>query len=651
MAAKLRSVTEATSKIMPIIPRYALSQTLTHVHIEVCIPHVRVSTSTLELVIDDKELHLYAPPAYLLKLILPQRVVDEDLVEESLANAVTGGGGDGEASVSKRLVEETVSNGLQPSQPDVCQDETTQLWTKEDLPKLQYNPEKNHGTLVIILRKEQDGHWEDLDLLGRLQHRAPHRGQVDDVVPGASGKSKPLVNVIEEQLEKSGAVDRIDDTDVMDDLLSIQKTRPSYGLFQHYSSVFRDYAREGLAHEMLECPNPDEMYENEDMSEALETNRREMRLEVENDKFDPDRYLADLNISEEGDMIFDSAMKMVPHWIAASTMQSSVDTTNTFFSSEESHFLATLPTQINNIPTLTSEQQRSAYLSLLDVLIAYAYDHRTTDGDATVESSWTVMILSPSLSWLESYNPPYDTVAEVVRWCIRRTLIYPYLRSYTLAKTLVKDVCQILLRGRRTVIRCLLQLHRILEKSEAHYLFNKLYIDPLIGWMQQCEEKEVQDFGREVHEMLSDGDGDGTLGKECLDLGLVELEESFLAYDDDSSSSEEDDESVDYESDDESGGDTLSTTDVESTEAKRTVFLQVQSLGIAAATTSTAGGDTPHRSSALLDYNIGLQPSTLEVSKDVLSNDVDEMKDERKLVELTQSLDFEQSKKRMVEET
>eukprot|EP01082_Thalassiosira_pseudonana_P004925 g4521.t1 g4521 contig15:1196506-1198417(-) len=612
---------------MPIIPRYTLSQTLTHVHIEVCIPHVRVSTSTLELVIDDKELHLYAPPAYLLKLILPQRVVDEDLVEESLANAVTGGGGDGEASVSKRLVEETVSNGLQPSQLDVCQDETTQLWTKEDLPKLQYNPEKNHGTLVIILRKEQDGHWEDLDLLGRLQHRAPHRGQVDDVVPGASGKSKPLVNVIEEQLEKSGAVDRIDDTDVMDDLVSVQKTRPSYGLFQHYSSVFRDYAREGLAHEMLECPNPDEMYENEDMSEALETNRREMRLEVENDKFDPDRYLADLNISEEGDMIFDSAMKMSrissQHYQRKSTISQ----------------------------TLTSEQQRSAYLSLLDVLIAYAYDHRTTDGDATVESSWTVMILSPSLSWLESYNPPYDTVAEVVRWCIRRTLIYPYLRSYTLARTLVKDVCQILLRGRRTVIRCLLQLHRILEKSEAHYLFNKLYIDPLIGWMQQCEEKEVQDFGREVHEMLSDGDGDGTLGKECLNLGLVELEESFLAYDDDSSSSEEDDESVDYESDDESGGDTLSTTDVESTEAKRTVFLQVQSLGIAAATTSTAGGDTPHRSSALLDYNIGLQPSTLEVSKDVLSNDVDEMKDEGKLVELMQSLDFEQSKKRMVEET
>ena len=126
---------------------------------------------------------------------------------------------------------------------------------------------------------------------------------------------------------------------------------------------------------------------------------------------------------------------------------------------------------------------------------------------------------------------------------------------------------------------------------------------------------------------------------------------SNFPYDDDSSSSEEDDESVDYESDDESGGDTLSTTDVDSTEAKRTVFLQVQSLGIAAATTSTAGGDTPHRSSALLDYNIGLQPSTLEVSKDVLSNDVDEMKDEGKLVELMQSLDFEQSKKRMVEET
>ena len=31
----------------------------------------------------------------------------------------------------------------------------------------------------------------------------------------------------------------------------------------------------------------------------------------------------------------------------------------------------------------------------------YAYDHRTTSGDPTVESAWTICTLSAALSWLD----------------------------------------------------------------------------------------------------------------------------------------------------------------------------------------------------------------------------------------------------------
>lgn len=48
-----------------------------------------------------------------------------------------------------------------------------------------------------------------------------------------------------------------------------------------------------------------------------------------------------------------------------------------------------------------SFEEKRALLGLADVLFAYAYDHRTTTGDATVESAWTVAVLSPLLSWLE----------------------------------------------------------------------------------------------------------------------------------------------------------------------------------------------------------------------------------------------------------
>ena len=162
------------------------------------------------------------------------------------------------------------------------------------------------------------------------------------------------------------------------------------------------------------------------------------------------------------------------------------------------------------------------------------------------------MILSPSLSWLESYNPPYDTVVDVIRWCIRRALIHPYLRSHTLATTVMQDVCQIMGGGRRTVLRCLLQLHGIMERSESHYLFNKLFIDPLICWAQRCNESDVKSFAKEVEASLVHA------GKEHLGLGLAELELSFFDYCDDdevSSSSEEDgDETDDYESDSDSRG-------------------------------------------------------------------------------------------------
>jgi len=593
---------------MPIIPRYNLSQTSTHVNIEVSIPHVRVSTATLDLVIvDGTEIHLYAPPTYLLKLTLPHRVVSEDDVDDSLARAATIPTNNGLISV---VEEESTAEGDKVSTSCAQSQSTTEiteeaskqyiLWTKEDLPKLQYNPEKNHGTLTVIIRKEEENIWDDLDLLGRLQQQPKTKQQANN-----NRTSNPLIKVIDGDKDETEISNDNEENDnisstsqVMEDLLSVNnENRPNYGLFQHYSNVFKDYAREGLAHEMLECPNPDEVYNTTnnnvdgDNNTSKQENRRETRLEMENEKFDTDRYLNDLCVEEEGDMIFDSAMQMIPHWAANQSADNSLNeesnvtsignvtsqlsklsTTeekqfNTFFTAEESHLLAILPPQSNIPIQLSAEQKQSAFLSLTDILFAYVYDHRTTDGDPTVESSWTVMILSPSLSWLENYNPPYDTILDVIRWNIRRSLIYPYLRSYALAIKVANDVCQIIKCGRRTIIRCLLQLHQIMEKSETHYLFNKLYINPLLGWIQRCEEDEVIEFGKEVKDALG-----LNLLKDNLGLGLVELESSFLEST--TSSSEEEDNndevSYNYESDSDSRGvedATVSTTADEQEEA------------------------------------------------------------------------------------
>ncbi len=536
---------------MPLIPRYSITQTSTHVHVEVSIPHVRVSPAKLELVIvDGTELHLYAPPTYLLKLNLPDRVVDENGVEESLTCAVT----DSDAAPNNSAAENADENDNIDDDSGAPAPTHHHLWTSEDLPKMQYNPEKNHGTLVLILRKEEERFWQDLDLLGRLQQPMMARRDADRTL-----STKPLVAVIREHgyVEEGEKFDEFNATGVMEGLHSIYRNRPKYGLFQQFSNVFRDYAREGLVHEMLECPNPDEVTANS--SEGCDSNnhseaqnRRQMRLQMENHKFDSDRYLNDVHAEEEEDMIFDAAMKMVPHWMEDAEVDiashnnsiglvenitdlmtklstSSDDNNSVFFTTEESHLLATLPPQHKNTPIqLSTEQIRSAFLTLIDILFAYAYDHRTTYGDPTVESSWTVMILSSSLSWLDNFNPPYDTTVDILRWNIRRSLIYPYLRVYSLSRKVIDDVCQIVIGGRRRILRCLLQVHRIMEKSESHYLFNKLYIDPLIGWTQQCEEIEVSEFGKELFMIAKH---DVAIGKGNLGLGLVELENAYLESD------------------------------------------------------------------------------------------------------------------------
>lgn len=48
---------------------------------------------------------------------------------------------------------------------------------------------------------------------------------------------------------------------------------------------------------------------------------------------------------------------------------------------------------------LSKDDKKSVWLSLVDIVFAWAYNHRTTLGDYTVESAWTLNKLSATLSW------------------------------------------------------------------------------------------------------------------------------------------------------------------------------------------------------------------------------------------------------------
>lgn len=482
---------------MPITPHFELSQSLTHVIVEIRVPHVRVSVDSVEIVVDDCTLHFSSPP-YLLVLTFPAAIVDN-------------------------------SEGA-----------------------AKYDPSRNGGMITLNIQKKEAAMWPGLDLMGALM--TPKKNN-------SGTRAVPGIELLHEEQDDNADTQDDDQQDNDASIPDIRNAlRPHYGFLNLHSAVFTDLAREGLAAEMLQLPNPDT---------TPAEDRRILRMEKEVQDFDANRYLGDVFV--EDDYIYQTAMQMQPHWRQhgdgtnvehltqrISQLSSENDdndnsssTPSAFFTPEESAQLAFIPYPL--LPNdISLQQDESLLFGLLDILFAYVYDHIMTDGDPTIESSWAVCILSSTLSWLDTFH---DASLElVVRHCIRRALVYPYLRNYELALYCWNQVLCILKHGRRCIVRCLLQVRGILNKSECHYLGNRLYIDPYLAWIQRhVTNDQVTSLCGRLEVLLKQAEQGKVLGKESLGLNLLELErllEQDVEEDsDESSESESDDESSDDEND------------------------------------------------------------------------------------------------------
>ncbi|RYG43088.1 hypothetical protein EON68_00925 [archaeon] len=181
---------------------------------------------------------------------------------------------------------------------------------------------------------------------------------------------------------------------------------------------------------------------------------------------------------------------------------------------------------------------------MLSVLYAYVYDARLTAGEHNVESGWNIAALSPLLSWLDddvgilpsgaptvpdahlssaalgavaalsslglqtasadapaagvaaaaaaAADAPRATTAAAVRRtltaCIRRSLVVPYIRRWDFSLLCARDTVTLLLSGKRSVLRCLLSVRRIMAHDELRYLFNSLFLDDLCVWIQSVPD-------------------------------------------------------------------------------------------------------------------------------------------------------------------
>ena len=98
--------------------------------------------------------------------------------------------------------------------------------------------------------------------------------------------------------------------------------------------------------------------------------------------------------------------------------------------------------------------------------------------------------------------------------------------------------------GRRVLLRCLLQIHDIFDKSEAHYLFNKLYLNQIICWLQLIEDDVLASFATNVRMSV---ENPNVLSKDQLGLDLVLFENDAFNNEEMSDTEEVEDNSEEVE--------------------------------------------------------------------------------------------------------
>ncbi|XP_018413470.1 PREDICTED: protein SHQ1 homolog [Nanorana parkeri] len=246
-----------------------------------------------------------------------------------------------------------------------------------------------------------------------------------------------------------------------------------------------------------------------DVTPAAERTRR--RLEAEKAKFDPDHYLADLF---EDDAI-KQLLRYKTWWVeipdrAANVSQEGEDKRVTFTEKEKEQ----LRKFTNKSYLLDKRAKQLAYLGLIDVLLAYCYETRVTEGERNVESSWNIRKLSGTLCWFENYKSVKDVLVSFGR----RVSCYPLYRNFRLVTKSVQDLISLLRLGKAAVLKCLLDIHSIFQENDPAYILNDLYITDYCIWIQKVKSKKVA--------ALADSLQAAGLSKADLGLELEELEEA-----------------------------------------------------------------------------------------------------------------------------
>jgi protein SHQ1 len=343
------------------------------------------------------------------------------------------------------------------------------------------------GIVSLDIPKEIPGQeFVDLDLLTKLL----------DVKPVETKKPGPMIESMEEHYVVEVEDEELD--------WHFQQTVPatggvdnevlSHGVMYGFNNLYQGFGSH--VHELAK-----EILDVRDVDTSTPQSRREDRLQSEELKLDEEYYLYDTLMNEE----IPRLLQFTPEsWKALSRIQTAkleakkegeqiqVQDPYLDITPEESEKLVQLP---NKSYLVDEEMKPRLYLGLVDILFAFCYNHRTTEGESTVESAWTICKLSGTLSALDTYASLQDVLVS----CLRRSLCFPLYRTFALFQKVVQDVVVLLKLGKRAILKAFLEIKMVLEVNETMYLMDRIFITDYCIWIQKASEKHIKSLASELH--------------------------------------------------------------------------------------------------------------------------------------------------------
>ncbi|XP_040015546.1 protein SHQ1 homolog isoform X4 [Xiphias gladius] len=327
------------------------------------------------------------------------------------------------------------------------------------------------GLFTLRMPKETAGeHFEGLQMLTSL------------LAPKGSRSAKPLVEDLSTGCSESIGDDEEEDEDFdwqveqevymessEEELRALQK----YGFGNQRSGVFARLQEE--LSDVIDIKNPEGMAAAE---------RRQGRLEAEASAFSPDHYLADLFEDDE----IKGLLKFKPWWtkLSPSTEQEGEVAAVSFTDNDKEQ----LRKFTNRSYLLDKTASYQAWLSLVDILLAYSYEVRSTEGEHNV-SGVTV----------DNQKTQRDSL---------------------------------LAGGKACVLKCLLDIHKVFRENDPAYILNDLYVTDYCIWIQKVRSKKLTAFAALLQK--------ASLQKKDLELELEELEEAATLVAEEEEEEEDDDE-------------------------------------------------------------------------------------------------------------